>query len=150
MLDVECDALIPAGDRAPPHRAQLRRDVGDLETALLAPADLPAQPRERRPECGLDVVGLEASGPCLVHERAQLRDVRVLHRVGRKRALDEKLLDTAGHPSVDDLLHLRLGLRELAVADRVDEQRAQRRLAERRPEHVEHLAAIGLSLLLDL
>ena len=42
------------------------------------------------------------------------------------------------------------GLRELAVADRVDQQRAQGRLAERRAEHVEHLAAVGLALFLDL
>ena len=111
MLDVECDALVAAGDRASPDRAQLRRDVGDLEAALLAAADLAAQARERRPERALDVVGLQASRPCLVHQCAQLRDVRVLHRVGRERALGEQLLDAVGDAGVDDLLHLRLGLR---------------------------------------
>ena len=150
VLDVERDALVAGGDRAAADRAQLRRDVRDLEAALLAAADLAAQPRERRPECALDVVRLQAPGPRLVHQRAQLRDVRVLHRVGRERALGEQLLDAAGDAGVDDLLHVRLGLRELAVADRVDQQRAQRRLAERRAEHVEHLAAVGLALLLDL
>ena len=68
----------------------------------------------------------------------------------RQRALGEQLLDAVGDAGVDDLLHVRLGLGELAVADRVDQQRPQRRLAERGAEHVEHLAAVGLALLLDL
>ena len=96
VLDVEGDALVPGGDRASPDRAQLRRDVGDLEAALLAPADLAAEARERRSERALDVVRLQAAGPCLVHQRAQLRDVGVLQRVGGERALVEQLLDPVG------------------------------------------------------
>ena len=122
----------------------------DLKAALLAAADLSAQARERGPERTLDVVGLQAPRPCLVHQRTQLRDVRVLHRVARQRALGEQFLDAAGDAGVDDLLHVRLRLRQLAVADRVDEQRAQRRLAERRAKDVEDLAAVGLALLFDL
>ena len=36
------------------------------------------------------------------------------------------------------------------MSDRLDQELAQRRLGEGRPEHVEHLAAVGLALLLDL
>ena len=150
VLDVERDAVVAGGDRAAADRAQLRWDVGDLEAAVLAPADLAAEPGERRPERALDVVRLQAPGPRLVHQRAQLGDVRLLQRVGRERALGEQLLDPAGDAGVDDLLHVRPRLGQLAVADRVDQQRPQRRLAERRAEHVEHLAAVGLALLLDL
>ena len=49
------------------------RHVGDLVAALLALGDAPAEPGERGAEGQLDVVGLQAAGPRLVHRRAQLR-----------------------------------------------------------------------------
>jgi hypothetical protein len=144
------DAVIACGDRAAPDRAQLRRDVRDLKAGAFAPTDLAAQPRERRQERALDVVRLQAPRTRLVHQRAQLGDVRVLQRVGDERALGHQLLDPTSDARVDDLLHVRPRLGQPAVADRLDQQRAQRGLAERRAERVEHLAAVGLTLLLDL
>ena len=111
VLDVEGDAVIAGGDRPAADGPQLGRDVGDLEAALLAAADLAAEPGERGAERALDVVGLQAPGPRLVHQRAQLRDVGLLHRVARQRALGEQLLDAAGDAGVDDLLHVRLASR---------------------------------------
>ena len=150
VLDVERDAVIARGDRAADRSPQLRRDVRDLEPAALAPPDLAAEPGERGAERALDVVRLQPPRARLVHQLPQLGDVRVLQRVGRKRPLGEQLLDAVGDAGVDDLLHVRARLGQLAVADRLDQQCPQRRPSERCAEHVEHLAAVGLALLLDL
>jgi hypothetical protein len=95
------DAVIACGDRAAPDRAQLRRDVRDLKAGAFAPTDLAAQPRERRQERALDVVRLQAPRTRLVHQRAQLGDVRVLQRVGDERALGHQLLDPTSDARVD-------------------------------------------------
>ena len=97
--------------------------MGDLEAAALAPADLAAEPGERGAERALDVVRLQAPRPRLVHQRAQLGDVGVLQRVGGERAFGQQLLDAVGDAGVDDLLHVRARLGQLAVADRLDQQR---------------------------
>ena len=70
--------------------------------------------------------------------------------LGRKRPLRQQLLEPSDDALVDDLVHPRLDLGLLAVADRLDQQLAQRGVGERGAEHVEHLAAVRLALLLDL
>ena len=64
--------------------------------------------------------------------------------------LVEQVLEPVADAGVDHLVHLGLDLGLLAVADRLDQQVAQRGLGERLAEDVEHLAAVGLALLLDL
>ena len=71
-------------------------------------------------------------------------------RTGRQGALVEQLGDAVRDALVDHLLHLRPDLGLLAVADRLEQEVAQRPFLERGAEHVEDLAAVGLALLLDL
>ena len=86
VLDVERDALVAGGDRA---ARVLARSCAGTWVISKRPcsrlADLAAQPRERRAERALDVVRLQAAGPRLVHQRAQLRDVGLCERA-RSRA----------------------------------------------------------------
>ena len=70
--------------------------------------------------------------------------------LGGEGPLVEELLEAVADAGVDDLVHLRLHVRPLAVLDRLQQQVAQRGLGERLAEDVEDLAAVGLALLVDL
>ncbi len=80
--------------------AKLGGDVGDLEAAVLAPADLAAESGERGAERPLDVVGLQASRPRFVHRARSCGDVRVAASVlAGERALGEQLLEPVARRS---------------------------------------------------
>ncbi len=120
--------------------------VGDLVAALLAFDDASAEPSEGGLERELDVVRLEAPCAGLVHRCPERCEVGLGEVVGGEGALVEDLLEAVADAGVDDLVHLGPHVGLLAVADGLEQQVAQRGLAEGLAEDVEDLAAVGLAL----
>ncbi len=98
-----------------------------------------------------DVVRLEAAGLGALHVFADAADGRRVHAVAGERALVEEVAAAlAVDDVVDDLLEPGPDLGLVAVADRLDEQLAQRLVAEELAQDVEDAAAEGLALLFEL
>ena len=109
--------------------------AGDLEAAGLAAVDAPAQVLEGLAEEALDVVGLEALGVRPLHLLADRLDPAEREGLlGQRAALEQvQEVGVAGRV-VDHLQEARLDLGLLAVADRLDQQVAQRLLLEQLAE----------------
>ena len=116
--------------------------AGDLEAAGLAAVDAAAQVLEGGAEEALDVVGLEALGVRPLHllaDRLDLGEGQGL--LGQRAALEEVEEVGVAGGVVDDLEEARLDLGLLAVADRLDQEVAERLLLEQLAEHIVDPAA---------
>lgn len=136
LVLLETDALVPLDEGCPPADpllaiAQHRRDARDLEAALLARVNLAVDLLERLEEERPDEVGLEPAGVGALHLLADPGHVGQVHRVGGERLLLEQGQQmVVVHGGVDDAVEPGAHLWVIAVADRLDEQLAQRLLVE--------------------
>ncbi|MFJ1539099.1 hypothetical protein ACIODS_11220 [Micromonospora chalcea] len=109
-----------------------------------------AEALEGEAERPLDVVRLQPAGPGLLHEPLHLGQIGVRHGIVGEGAFLQEFLETVGDGGIDDLFHLGPSLGQVAVPDGLDQQLAQRCLFEGSAQDVENLAAVSLTLLLDL
>ena len=125
-------------------------DVGDLVPAAFSADDAAVESGERFLESHLDVVGLQASGPRLVHGCTQLVELRVGQMVRGQRPLVHQLDEAVADAGVDDFVHASSHLGLFAVLDGVHEEVPQRGLVEGLAQDVEDLAPVGLAHLVQL
>ena len=121
---------------------QDRRHPRDFEAALFAFGDAAAQHREGFAEERADEMRLKAARLRPLHLLADFADGVRVHALRRELALGDQLLDRV---HVDSAVHLaeelRLLLRPIAVADRIDQKIAQSVALEQFAENVVDLAA---------
>ena len=129
-----------------------RRNMGDLVAARFTLLDRAAEAPECLQEKRFDVVRLEASRLGSLHVFANPMDADDIHAVMRKRPILKEFLNVCSVERIlDDRLRRARTSGLLAVADGFDQQFAQRAAFELKlAEHVEHLSAEGLPLLLQL
>ena len=156
-VEFEGDALVVVGDGRPPVQAAGRvadsfGDAGDLVPAPLAAADASAQTFEGGDEERGDIARLEPPLPRRLHPGADLVQVQGAEHLGVQGAFLDHLLQSVRDPLVDDVVELGLDIGPIPVANRFDEQIAQRALPEGAgiPEDVEEIAVVGGRHLGDL
>jgi len=149
VLDLEGDAVIAGGDRAASRRAQLRRGVSISNRPcsrrrILPPSRVKAARKALRCSAAAAVV------PRLVHQLAQARDVRCCSvSVTSARSVSISSIPWATPASMTFSMFARVsGSSPYRIASISSVRSGVSPNAV--PSHVEHLAAVGLALLLDL
>ena len=96
------------------------RNVGDLEPSALSRRDASAQFGQRAAEEALDVVRLQPPCPRFLHVPADPLDVGERKHLRVQSLLADQIGQALADALVDDLVELVFGLRQVAVADRLD------------------------------
>lgn len=130
--------------------AQARRNVRDLETVRFTFDDPAAELPKGLEVERLDVVRLEPARRSGLHLGLDALDVGGSHDVADQGSVVDHVLESLADGVVDDALEPLADYRVVAIADRLDEQVAQRFFGEGLAEYVEDLVAQGGALGVEL